>query len=136
VINDGREFLLRSQIDHQLKTPGATEPEAFAEYLRCYDSEATVHAICEDYRAAAGIDLQHDADDAARRISAPLLVLWGARDSVGKMFDVLACWRERAMNVEGEPIDCGHTPQEEKPDDVHARLLSFLGSSLQSSGLG
>jgi haloacetate dehalogenase len=131
MINGDREFFLRSHIDHQLKTPGATEPEAFAEYLRCYDSEATIHAVCEDYRAAAGIDLQHDAEDAARRIRAPLLVLWGARDSVGKTFDVLACWRERAINVEGEPVDCGHTLQEEKPDDVYARLLTFLGPAVQ-----
>jgi haloacetate dehalogenase len=132
MINRDREFFLRSHLDHQLKTPGAMEPKAFAEYLRCYDSEATVHAVCEDYRAAAGIDLQHDADDAARRISVPLLVLWGARDSVGKLFDVLACWRERAINVEGAPIDCGHTPQEEKPDEVYARLLRFLGPPVES----
>ena len=58
-----------------VRTPGAMEPEAFAEYLRCYDSEATVHAVCEDYRATAGIDLQHDAKDAAQRIRARLLAL-------------------------------------------------------------
>ena len=60
------------------------EPEAFAEYLRCYDSEATVHAVCEDYRATAGIDLHDDAKDAAQRIWARLLA-----------------WRERATKVEG-----------------------------------
>jgi haloacetate dehalogenase len=48
------------------------------------------------------------------------------------LFDVLACWRERAINVKGAPIDCGHTPQEEKPDEVYARLLSFLGPPLES----
>ena len=70
-----------------VRTPGAMEPEAFAEYLRCYDSEATVHAVCEDYRATAGIDLQDDAKDAAQRIWARLLAC--------------SLWRERATKVEG-----------------------------------
>jgi hypothetical protein len=83
MINADRAFFLRDHIAGQLKTAGAMEPEAFAEYLRCYDNPATVHAICEDYRAAAGIDLADDAEDADKRIRAPLMALWGAKDSLG-----------------------------------------------------
>jgi haloacetate dehalogenase len=91
-------FYLRAHIDKQLKTPGAVEPEAFAEYLRCY-TEATVHAICEDYRAAATIDLTHDAEDAGARVKAPMLALWGGKGVVGQTYDVLETWREKAADV-------------------------------------
>ncbi|MEA1652776.1 alpha/beta hydrolase [Nitrospirillum sp. BR 11164] len=120
------EFFLRSHIDRQNKTAGATEPAAFAEYLRCYRDPATRHAICEDYRAAATIDLAHDADDAHRRVTAPLLALWGAHGTVGQLYDVLATWREKADDVRGRPLDCGHTLQEERPDEVLAAFLDFF----------
>jgi len=120
------EFFLRTQIDVQNKTPGATEPEAFAEYLRCYLNPETRHAICEDYRAAAGIDLKHDAEDSAKRIQAPLLALWGAKGTVGLLYDVLETWREKADQVEGRPLACGHTLQEEQPDETLKELLAFL----------
>ncbi|GLS43322.1 alpha/beta fold hydrolase [Methylobacterium brachythecii] len=121
------EFFLRTHIDGQSKTPGATPPELFAEYLRCYTSEGAIHAICEDYRAAAGIDLEHDADDADKRIEAPLLALWGARGTVGQIYDVLETWREKARDVSGRALDCGHTLQEERPEEVLAELRAFLG---------
>ncbi len=120
------EYFLRHHLAGQTKTPGATEAEAFAEYLRCYMDPATRHAICEDYRAAAGIDLIHDAADADARIEAPLLALWGARGVVGELYDVLATWREKARDVSGRPIDCGHLVQEERPDEMLRDLLAFL----------
>ena len=118
-------FFLRTHIDGQSKTPDATEPEAFAEYLRCYDG-ATIHAICEDYRAAATIDLDHDAADSDKRVTAPLLALWGAQGTVGQLYDVLETWREKANDVRGRALDCGHTLQEERPDEVLAELMAFL----------
>jgi haloacetate dehalogenase len=120
------EFFLRRHIDGQTSTPGATEPAAFAEYLRCYRNPATRHAICEDYRAAAGIDLVHDAEDSDRKVQAPLLVLWGAKGTVGKLYDVLETWREKAVDVRGEALDCGHTVQEERPDEVLSRMRAFF----------
>lgn len=120
------EYFLRHHIENQSKTPGSTPPELFAEYLRCYSDPACRHAICEDYRAAAGIDLEHDAADADRRIAAPLMALWGAKGVVGKTYDVLEVWREKAGHVSGGPIDCGHNLQEERPDDVLAALTDFL----------
>lgn len=120
------EFFLRCHIDGQTSTPGATEPAAFAEYLRCYRNPATRHAICEDYRAAAGIDLVHDAEDSDRKVQAPLLALWGAQGTVGKLYDVLETWREKAVDVRGEALDCGHTLQEERPDEVLNRMRAFF----------
>src|SRR4051794_38932283 len=87
---------------------------------------ATRHAICEDYRAAATIDLDHDAADADRRIAAPLLALWGAKGTVGQLYDVLETWREKALDVRGRALDCGHTLQEEAPQETLRELLGFL----------
>jgi haloacetate dehalogenase len=103
-------------------------PEALDDYLRCYRDPATIHAACEDYRAAATYDYALDAADkrAGRRIAAPLLALWGARAQVGSWYDVLAVWREWADDVRGGPIDAGHFLAEEAPDETYAALRSFF----------
>lgn len=120
------EYFLRRHIDGQIRTPGAVDEAVFRDYLRCYSDPATRHAICEDYRAAAGIDLEHDAADAECRITAPLLALWGARGVVGQLYDVLATWREKAADVRGRALECGHGLQEEAPDETAAEILAFL----------
>jgi haloacetate dehalogenase len=122
------EFFLRKHFEAQTKTPGAIEPKAFAEYLRCYNDPATRHAICEDYRAAATIDLIHDAEDAAARIRVPFLALWGEKSTIGALYNVLETWREKATNVEGRAFDCGHTLQEERPDEFVAELKAFFSN--------
>ena len=126
LIDADQEFFLRCHIDGQIKTPGAVDPAVFADYLRCYRDPATRHAICEDYRAAATIDLEHDAADADRKVAAPLLALWGAKGTVGALYDVLATWREKAAHVGGRALDCGHGLQEEAPAETAAELLAFL----------
>jgi haloacetate dehalogenase len=120
------EFFLRKHLEAQTKTPGTLEPEVFAEYLRCYKNPATLHAICEDYRAAATIDLVHDAEDSDARIKVPLLAVWGANGTVGALYDVLETWREKATQVEGRAFNCGHTLQEEQPDELGAELKAFF----------
>ncbi len=123
------EFFLRTHIDGQTKTPGATEPEAFAEYLRCYRDPATRHAICEDYRAAATIDLVHDAADASARVEAPLLALWGGKGTVGALYDVLAdLARQGPATSSGRALDCGHTLQEERPEETADTLAAFFSA--------
>jgi haloacetate dehalogenase len=102
------------------------EPEAFAEYLRCFSNPATIHASCEDYRAAAGIDLDHDKADLDKKITCPLFLLWGANSLVGRLYDVLAVWRERATNVSGKPLNCSHWLPEELPNETLAELKTFL----------
>lgn len=122
------EWYLREKLK-RWSAPGAEfHEEAVAEYVRCFSDPATIHASCEDYRAAAGIDLDHDrADrDANRKISCPLLVLWGARGFVGRAYDVLDVWRDYAGRVEGTSLDCGHFLPEEDPQGVTRELRRFL----------
>ncbi|MGJ3264882.1 MAG: alpha/beta hydrolase [Salinarimonas sp.] len=121
-------FYLRHHLAGQSRTPGVPEERLVAEYLRCYDDPSGIHAICEDYRAAATIDLDHDRADiaAGRAVEAPLLALWGAKGTVGALYDVLATWRERAADVRGGPLPCGHLLQEETPEALLAALLPFL----------
>jgi haloacetate dehalogenase len=106
--------------------PKAVTPEAFAEYLRAFKNPATLHAACEDYRAGAGIDLQHDEADLTRKVECPLLALWAERGPMNRQFDVLATWRERATQVTGKALPGGHFLPEELPDQVLADLLAFL----------
>lgn len=128
LIQGDPEFFVRTHLAAQSKTPGVPSEELIREYLRCYQQPGTVHAICEDYRAAASIDLDHDAIDAGRKLDMPLLVLWGAKGVVGELYDVLATWREVASDVRGLPLDCGHSPQEEQPEQTAAALMEFLDS--------
>jgi haloacetate dehalogenase len=100
-------------------------PEALAEYERCFD-EATIHGMCEDYRAAAGVDLEHDAADAGRRIECPVLALWGERGVVGQLYDPLSVWRDYASDVDGQALDAGHFLAEERPAETVAALRAFL----------
>ncbi len=106
--------------------PHAVTPEAYAEYERCFRDPATVHAACEDYRAAASIDLAHDDADLDRKIKCPLLVLWGGRAPMHRLYDVLDTWRERASDVRGKPLPCGHYLPEEAPEETLAELRAFF----------
>ncbi|MCX7340804.1 MAG: alpha/beta hydrolase [Hyphomicrobiales bacterium] len=106
------------------------DPAALAEYLRCFRDPATIHASCEDYRAAATIDIAHDDDDAGRKLEQPLLALWGELGAVNACFDVLALWRERASNVRGHALAGGHYLAEELPDQVAAEFLAFFSGEM------
>jgi haloacetate dehalogenase len=96
------------------------------EYLRTSGDPANIHAMCEDYRAAASIDLKHDEADLNTTIAAPLLTLWGEKGSMGRLYDVLAIWRERGTRVSGRGLPGGHNLQEDVPDQVLAELRAFL----------
>ena len=120
------EFYLRSKGAHWGRTKEAFTPPAFADYLRCFSNTDTVHAMCEDYRAAATIDLQHDAEDAGRKLAMPVLALWGADGFVGSAYDVLAEWRACAHKVSGHAVPGGHYLPEEAPEETLSALLEFL----------
>lgn len=94
--------------------------------MRCFSDPATIHATCEDYRAAAGIDLDHDRADRAVKLDCPVLALWGAKGFVASAFDVLALWRARAHDVRGAALPCGHFLPEEAPAETLAALVAFL----------
>jgi len=101
-------------------------PEALAEYRRCFRDPATIHATCEDYRAGESIDLVHDEADLNRKVAMPLLVLWGAHGAIERCFQPLADWAERAENVRGRALDCGHYIPEEAPRELLVELFEFL----------
>lgn len=102
--------------------------DAVAEYLRCLSRPGAASAICEDYRASAGIDLEHDRADreAGARIVCPTLVLWGADGVVGRLFDPIAEWSRVAEDVQGEALPCGHYLAEEEPARVIEAALDFF----------
>ncbi|MBW8470593.1 MAG: alpha/beta hydrolase [Thiobacillus sp.] len=104
------------------------DPVALAEYQRCAALPGTATSICEDYRASAGIDLEHDRADvtAGHRLAQPLRVFWGEHGTVGRCFDVLSLWRERADRVSGQALPCGHYIAEELPERVVAEALDFF----------
>ena len=106
----------------------AFAPEVAAEYVRCFSDPEVIRATCEDYRAAASIDLEHDEVDAAlgRRLECPVLVLWGAVGFVGRHYDVVGVWREYATDVRGQQVGGGHFPAEEDPDATLSALQDFL----------
>ena len=107
---------------------GAFDPRAVAEYRRCFERPANVHASCEDYRAAATIDLEHDAADSAP-LAPPLLVLWGLRGAMHRIYDVPATWGDLATTLTSEGIDAGHFLPEEAPDQTLDALMRFFASA-------
>jgi haloacetate dehalogenase len=98
--------------------------KAMAEYVRAFKDPRTVHSTCEDYRAAATIDLVHDQKDKAK-LKMPLLALWGRHGVIEALFDCLADWREVAADVRGRALACGHFIPEEKPKELVAELRRF-----------
>ncbi len=102
-------------------------PEAFEDYRKAFTNPATIHAMCEDYRAGASIDYRLDeADRGKKRITCSVMVLWGERGEVGKWYDVLAVWRDWADDVRGRAIDSGHYLAEEAPEETYAELREFF----------
>jgi len=111
------------------KSSRFVHPDAMAEYERCFAEAATIHSSCEDYRAAATIDLDDDKSDEEQRISCPLLVLWGQHGLMEKHFDVLATWRAKASGaVSGRALDCGHYLPEEAAEATTQELLTFFAT--------
>jgi haloacetate dehalogenase len=106
-----------------------TTDEVQLEYLRTASDQANIHAMCEDYRASASIDLAHDEADMQQKITCPLLVLWGAKGAYPGLYDVLAIWRERGTKVFGKELPAGHNLQEDVPDLVLAEIQGLLRTS-------
>jgi haloacetate dehalogenase len=106
-------------------------PHALRAYIDALRQPGAVHAMCEDYRASASIDLEHDRADIERghRVACPLRVLWGARGVVGQCFDPIDEWRRVARDVSGRALDCGHYIAEEAPDALVAEMRDFFEAS-------
>jgi hypothetical protein len=129
LIGSNPDFYLRSRFLRPTGGTGAVTPEAYAEYLRCFKDPATIHATCEDYRAGATIDIAHSDQDGAKRVSCPMLVLWGERGTVGRLYDVMKIWREHATNVGGKGLPAGHFLPEEVPNETLTELTVFLSAA-------
>ena len=106
----------------------AFSPTALAEYRRTFATAADIHAVCEDYRAGATLDLAHDRADiaAGRKIECPVLLLWGEHGVVGKLFRPLESWHELVARPTGEALNCGHFLPEEAPEDTLRLLRGFF----------
>ena len=128
LIGGASEYFLRTTLARWAGNAEAFAPEAMAEYVAHFQDPSCIHATCEDYRAGATLDLDHDAADReqGRRITCPVLVLWGAGRSGRGGRDRLATWREWAADVRGHGLPCGHFLPEEAPDETYAALHAFF----------
>src|SRR5947208_11482217 len=122
----GLERYIRRKLDKKGVGLSGFAPEALAEYIRCCTPE-NIHAVCEDYRAAVSIDLVHDEADLKRKLSIPVLVLWGERSHVNRSYRPIEAWLERATDVRGKMLPCGHYPAEQSPDETYRELRAFFG---------
>jgi haloacetate dehalogenase len=121
----GFESYIRKKLNKKGVGLGGFTPEAMAEYIRCCNAD-NIRAVCEDYRAAVSIDLEHDRADLERRIAMPMLVLWGERSHVNRSYKPMEAWRERATDVHGKMLPCGHYPAEQVPEETLTELRTFF----------
>jgi haloacetate dehalogenase len=125
LLSGNPEAFLRHELGEWVDA-GVIVPEAWSEYVRALSHPAAMHGMCEDYRAAATIDLEHDAADSARLVGCPLMIVWGDQNTVWRRFDMIEVWRQYAPAVVGASVRAGHYLAEEAPDQVLAHLLPFL----------
>ena len=127
LIGHERLFYLHAKLARWAGTQDLSwlDPAALGEYERCF-TPATIHASCDDYRAAATLDLADDAADETARIACPLLVLWGDKGVVHRYFEPLRDWGSVATDVRGRAVPSGHYIPEEIPDVTYAELSAFL----------
>ena len=121
----GLERYIRKKLDKKGVGMSGFTDEALTEYIRCCTPE-NIHAVCEDYRAAVSIDLAHDEADLHRKLAIPVLVLWGERSHVNCSYQPIEAWLERASDVRGKMLPCGHYPAEQVPEETYTELLAFF----------
>jgi haloacetate dehalogenase len=126
LIGSQPEYYLRSCLKRWSADIAAFPFEVVEEYVRCFSNPATIHATCEDYRASATTDLLHDETDMHQKVTRPLLALWSEKGFVGRKYDILETWRERASDVRGGALPGGHFIPEEAPDETYHALREFL----------
>lgn len=129
VISAAPDAWFRAHTSREPKPPGFFAPKALSDYLKHVHSPEMIRGMCEDYRAAATIDLVHDRESRAQgvKVQCPLLCLWGTKGRIGQWYDALAIWRAYASGtVTGGGIPSGHYLAEECPDEVLAALEPFL----------
>jgi haloacetate dehalogenase len=126
LIGGDPEFWITARMNARHHGGSAFDPAALREYIRCFSDPAAIAASCADYRAAAGVDLDHDRADAGRRLAMPLLALWGEHGFVGGNYDVLNVWSKYAADIRGRALPCDHYLPEEQPALVVESLRDFF----------
>lgn len=126
MLANSAEPFLRSMFRALCFRQDAIEEPMFAEYLRAFTLPGTIRAGLEDYRAAATADIADDERDLGKKLSCPVLAIWGEQGKMHTLFDVLATWKEKATDVRGHPLPCGHFIPEEAPGELLRDLLPFL----------
>lgn len=133
LIGNSAKVYLDFLLEQWTAIDGSITDEAYAEYLRCFNNPETIRATCLDYRGVE-LDLMHDEADRGNKLTCPMLLLWGSNMAkrpgwqTGASLDMLTVWRERAVDVRGKPLDCGHFLPEELPEETTAELLAFLSA--------
>jgi len=123
LIGNSADYFIRS---HFRRGEPVFTQEAVDEYACCFTPGA-IHAMCEDYRAAATIDLQHDAPDTGAALAMPVLALWGKTGGASRNASPLEVWQRYASDLRGRELPCGHFLAEEMPDEVYTELRAFFG---------
>jgi haloacetate dehalogenase len=126
MLANSAEPFLRNMFRALCYRQDAVEEPMFREYLRAFTLPGTIRAGLEDYRAAASVDIADDERDLGRKLSCPVLAIWGEYGKMHTLFDVLATWREKALDVRGHPLPCGHFIPEEAPDALMRDMVAFL----------
>jgi haloacetate dehalogenase len=126
------DYFVRKKLAKTKQGLSFFDEAALAEYIRCFRNPATVHAMCEDYRATFGVDLEMDEIDVAagRKVACPVLLLWGATGGVGRNHDSMAIWPRYAADIRGgKALPCGHYLAEEAPEETYVELRTFFADS-------
>ena len=134
MLGNSAELFLKTmlfRLGGELDLPVVDQP-AYNEYLRCFRDPAAIRALCEDYRAAASIDLAHDKEDLNKKIECPFLVLWSEKGPFHRMYDVLQTWKERSIQVGGKALPTGHfLPPGTSPRSIDRRAQTVFGSLIE-----
>jgi haloacetate dehalogenase len=130
IINAAPEAWFKAHTSREPKGEGFFHPDALADYLAAVRNPEMIRGMCEDYRAAAAIDLEDDRASraAGQKVQCPMLVLWGSKGKIGKWYEPLSIWRQYcAAEVTGSPVNSGHYLAEEAPGEVLAHFHRFFG---------
>lgn len=125
LIGNNAEYYLKEKLK-RWSAPGMVfDEDCVAEYIRCFDKDM-IHATCEDYRASATIDMSDDAITRDKKMTMPLLALWGEKGFINKNYNVIEVWKDYAKEVRGKSLNCGHFLAEEAPSDVVLEFRNFF----------